>query len=243
MNLADQDLKPTATIWSQLNSPALVSKLRTLDISGNVLKAIPVEVYQLVNLKTLIVSKCSVQNTYDLTALTKLSYLKLDKNDLEHDKLAPLPQSLTKFNIEANHLTHLPPSMLSAFKLITLELSSNRIVSLEGIGELVNLLDLYLDDNMITSLPEEISLLVKLKKLSLKRNKLTIVPNKPQVIPASFLINSTLDNIDLDGNPLNKADVLQLEGMDQFLERRKALKDKNMNGGALQDYSLFGLTN
>ena len=207
------------------------------------LKSIPVEVYQLINLKTLIASKCSLQSTYDLSALTKLSYLKLDKNDLEHDKLGNLPISLTKINIEGNHLTHLPPTLLSAFKIITLELSGNRLISLDGIGELVNLLDLYIDDNLLEYLPEEVSLLSKLKKLSAKRNKLTIAPNKPQIIPTSFLVHSMVENIDLEGNQLTKAEVLSLEGMDQFLERRKALKDKNMNGGALQDYSVFGLAN
>eukprot|EP01034_Spumella_vulgaris_P030228 gene30228-37401_t len=77
----------------------------------------------------------------------------------------------------------------NAINITTLELTNNRITSLAGIGSLVSLIDLYLDDNLLT----------------------------------------------------DKAELLAFEGMEAFLERRKNLKDKSLSGGALMDYTLFGL--
>lgn len=94
INMADMDLKPTGSVWTRLVSDGLHEKIRTLDISGNNLKAIPVEIHALVNLKNFHASRCSMQRTSDLTQLSKLVHLELNNNDLEGDVLRPLPTVL-----------------------------------------------------------------------------------------------------------------------------------------------------
>lgn len=232
-------------MWVELSSTGLINRLRTLDLSGNPLKAVPVEVYQLVNLKSLFLTGCNIQYVNNLTSLTSLTKLKLDHNDLEVDKVHEMPISLTTLDLSFNHLSGLPAALNGLLNLIFLNLSHNRIESIYGIDGLPGLNNLVLDDNLLTELPESICVLVKLRKVSLARNRFTKhSPNQPgeQSIPAGLLENSELDHIDLTGNAgLCKADVMAFAGIEHYLKRRQALRDKNFHGGALTDNSLFGL--
>lgn len=198
----------------------------------------------MVQLKSLFISGCAVQYVNNLEGLEKLTKLKLDHNDLEQDKLGALPATLITLNLSFNHFSSLPAVLNSLVNLVSLEMQNNRIESLYGIELLVSLEDINLDDNLLCDLPEQICALTKLKKISLARNRFTKVSStRPgeQSIPAALLQNSALDHIELAGNAITKADVLKFDGIDKFLERRQALKDKNFSGGALMEVSLFGL--
>ena len=98
---------------------------------------------------------------------------------------------------------------------------------------------------MITELPDEISQLTKIKKISLKRNQIKKFSlsksDHSQSIPSSLFNSTGILNIDLEGNPLSKTDVMKFDGVESFLERRKSLKNKALSGGGLNDNSLFGL--
>lgn len=239
-----QKLKPSSEIWPELEQESVVSKIKSLDISGNALKMIPVQVYQLSNVKTLLANGCSIQYTNSLEALTKLTKLGLDHNILEDDKIGPLPESLITLNLSFNHLNNFPAALHCLVNLISLQLSSNRIESLYGIDMLVSLEEVNLDDNLLEELPESICALTKLKKISLLRNRFTktAVTREGQSIPAGLLENSAVDHIDLMGNVgITRADVMAFKGIDKFLERRQALKEKNFSGGALIETTLFGL--
>ena len=132
-------------------------------------------------------------------------------------------------------------------------MSNNRLVNIMGIGELVSLRELLLDNNSITELPEEIANLKNLKQLFLNNNNvdqyckvkssLSAVESSftTQSIPAEFLRNTGVIKIMLSGNPITKSDLLRFEGIDSFLERVREVQDKNLSGGALSDNSLFGL--
>eukprot|EP01038_Epipyxis_sp_PR26KG_P012030 gene12030-16103_t len=243
LNLADMDLKASSSAWPKLADVEVSSTLKLLDISNNTLKILPIEVYGMRNLKTLNASGCSLQRTHDLTGLSKLITLKLDRNDLEVDVLAQLPLSLQTINLSTNHFTAIPPALHTLIRIMQLDLSNNRIETLVGISTLINLTDLNLDDNNIVELPLEISNLIKIRHLSLKNNRIgkNALSYEGQSIPALFLKQSQVDNIELKGNIIIKSEILEFEGMDEFLTRRKENKDKNMAGGALIDHSLFGL--
>lgn len=223
----------------------MIAHLKTLDLSGNSLKALPPEVYALVNLKALFMTGCGIHAINDMHSMTRLSKLKLDHNDLEVDRVRRLPPSLTTLDLSYNHLLGLPASLNGLTNLISLDLACNRIESIYGIEGMPNLVSLNLDDNLLLELPESICLLVKLKKISLARNRFTkhsVTRPGEQSIPAGLLENSELDHIDLTGNVgISKADVMAFVGIEKFLARRQALKDKNFQGGALADCSLFGL--
>ena len=199
----------------------------------------------MINLKILHASRCNVQRVSDLSALDKMIQLDLDKNDLEMDVLGPLPISLLRINIANNHFSGLPASLYNLVNLTELNLTGNRIVSLDGVGSLVALVVLTLDNNLLSEIPEEASNLVKLKQISLKNNRIgrfsTVNPDN-QSIPSSFFISTSVHKITLTGNcNLRKSDVSGFSGIDTFIERRMKLKEKSLQGGAITDFDLFGL--
>lgn len=240
LNLSDGDLADG--MWQLIQEEELQQKIRTLDVSGNQLKALPVEIITLVNLKTLHVSRCGIQRIADLSLLSKLAVLSLDKNDLE--TVAALPLSLTRLNMASNHIATFPSTLSTLVAVTELNLSSNRLESLAGIGGMAGLVTLNLDGNCLCELPEEAGHLLKLRQISLKNNRFSkkAFTHNGQSIPTSFFIQTLVDTIDLGGNPgLTKAHVLDFEGVQTFVERRKRVKDKTLQGGALTDFNLFGL--
>jgi Leucine-rich repeat (LRR) protein len=59
--LIPQDVKGKSSFWSEISNESLIRKLKSLDISGNNLKSIPREIQAFVELKTLVLSRCSIQ--------------------------------------------------------------------------------------------------------------------------------------------------------------------------------------
>lgn len=214
-----------------------------LDISGNALKIIPEEVYDLINLKTLIVNRCHIQRLHDLTVFRKLHILRLQSNDLESDTVHDLPASLQHLTLSYNLLVQLPTSLYSLVHLVTLDLNNNRIESIYGIERLESLRELLLDGNCLRELPPGISQLTKLHTISIAHNAIHKISSQTglQSIPRAVFAMPSLQALLLTGNPLSKNDVLAMEGVEDFLVRRKLLKDKTLHGGGWIDHSLFGL--
>lgn len=199
----------------------------------------------MVNLKSLFISGCACQYVNNMDTLEHVAKLKLDHNDLESEKVGTMPSMLVSLNLSFNRLNSLPIALNGLVLLVSLELNNNRIESLTGIELLVSLEEINLDDNLLTELPETICVLTKLKKISLARNRFakhsTSRPGE-QSIPAGLLQNSALDHIELAGNTgITREDIMSFVGIDKFLERRQALKEKNFSGGALSETGLFGL--
>jgi len=112
---------------------------------------------------------------------------------------------------------------------------------------LVSLVELLLDNNVIVSLPDEIGQLKVLKSLSLKNNHIQVNSTQwsaknPQPIPQSLFVDTLLIDLNLHGNDrLTSTEINQFEGFQVFLNRRKNVKDKNLQGGAMIDTSVCGL--
>ena len=154
-----------------------------------------------------------------------------------------LPNSITQLNLAFNEISSIYSSILALDKLLVLNLSGNRIESLTGISHLVCLTDLYIDENLIADIPEEVSKLEKLKKISLKRNRIKdrALTFEGQSIHEKVFIGSNIDSIDLEGNPIKKSSIMNFNGVEAFLQRRKKQKEKNLMLGASTDLELFGL--
>ncbi len=214
-----------------------------LDLSGNPVKVLPLEVYKLVNLKTLIINRCNIQRLNDISSFERLVILRIQYNQLESDTLHILPLSLQHLTLSHNNLVQLPSTLYTLENLMTLDLCHNKIESVYGIERLVNLKEIILDNNNLSELPESISKLAKLHTLTLAHNKLEKISASTgqQSIPKTLFLMISLQALVLTGNPLTKAEVLEMEGMDEFLVKRKILKDKTILGGGMVDLSLFGL--
>ena len=228
-------MKPNSSVWGKIMADGTFVKIKTLDISENMLKTLPNEIFSMVNTKTLIASRCNLQRIPNMQTLDKLTNLTLDNNDLEAGGFGLLPVSILKLNLSFNHLQSFPVSITTLTELIELDLCNNRLDTIEGIGNLINLVVLVLDDNNLKGLNNEFGALTKIKRLSVKRNKLgprSKEDSNEQSISAELFTNTNLDDLNLEGNTkLTKAHVLSMNGIDAFMERRRKSKDKNFKGG------------
>jgi leucine-rich repeat protein SHOC2 len=241
LNISAQGIKKKSSVWKKLSKACFVEKLKSLDISGNAVKEIPVEVTQLPNLKTLIVSKCQLSFLPDLDNLCVLSALNASDNLLQNDGLGQLPSSLTRLDLSCNGFVAYPMECSSLIHLTELNLSNNSIIVLDGIGQLLSLVWLILDKNEITYIPHEIGNLTKLKHISLKFNCISKNIEGQQSISAELFTHTAAEEINLEGNKLTKVDVQKFEGVDEFMKRRQKNKNKLLQGGGLLDLSVFGL--
>ncbi len=220
-------------------------KVRSLDISGVDLKTLPKEIIQFCNIRTLIASRCSLnQLTQSPWAdLTKLQQLDLSHNSLDIDSIPTFHSTLHKLDLSHNNLSAIPVSLHGLMSLNELDLSYNRIETLIGVNQLPSLVTLNLDHNQIPEVLDEISQLTKLKRISLRNNniKQKAVSREGQSITPLLFINTPVEFIDLNGNELFNADVSKFVGVESYLERRKQIKEKAFQGGAIVDSSDFNL--
>ena len=217
------------------------------------MKTLPQEVSLMVNLKTLKSTSCNIQKVIDvLNPLLKLQNLDLSRNDLEVDTLniiqAAVPSSsgpsLQKVILSYNHFSGIPTCLFSLTQLKELDLSNNRIESMMGIGAITSLILLNLDDNNLVEISQDAYLLINLKKISLRNNRIkkNAISYEGQSIPDQFFNDTFIETIELSGNPLSNSEIMNFRGVEVFLERRKKVKDRALQGGALTDFSGFGLT-
>lgn len=80
----------------------------------------------------------------------------------------------------------------------------------------------------------------RLKVVSVRQNKIT-GSREPQAIAEQILAHSNVDILNLDGNAITKLQLEAMNGISQFMERRKELKDKGILAGISADMSLCGL--
>jgi Leucine-rich repeat (LRR) protein len=220
--------------------------LKVLDVSKNDLKSFPPEIASLTQIKTFICSQCDLQRTIDISHVQTLTKIELDGNNLEETTLRPLPITLVRVNLSHNHFTSLTNSIIrDLVNLTELDLSFNRLETTEGLGTLVKVNILLLDNNLICELSEDLAGLISLRRISLKNNRIgrkSVRQPDKYSIPESFLTNSSVEKIDLSGNTnLRNADLLQFDGMDVFLERRNKAAEKQFSTGAMVSFSVFGL--
>jgi Leucine-rich repeat (LRR) protein len=176
---------------------------------------------------------------------------KLSPDPVKHASVDPLPSqlpvSLKQLKLDRNYLTSVPTPIVQLVKLEKLDLSNNELAALpEEICLLQVLNELLLDNNLIVGLPESMGLLKQLKTLSLKYNQISVTlvafsETNPQPIPKSLLADTPLIILNLHGNPLTNSQLNEFEGFPAFLERRKAIKSKDLYGGALTNLETCGL--
>ena len=252
---------------SVVSSPR-ISKLTTLDLSGNKLKTLDPKLAKLKVLKSLKAdrNKIAPGGLAVVSSLPKLKTLSASGNQLGRpvgagpaaaaagSAPAPpalpanLPKGLKTILLAGNSLSSVPRSILeSNLRLLEkLDLSSNNLATVpEGIAGLSGLAELNLDDNVIVGLPRAIGKLTKLKVLSLRRNHLSMGNRRnrddPQPLPEELWRDTLLIDLNLHGNPMTTTQLNTMDGYDVFLSRRREVKNKDILGGAMTDLEGCGL--
>ncbi|XP_028291812.1 PH domain leucine-rich repeat-containing protein phosphatase 2 isoform X2 [Gouania willdenowi] len=160
-------------------------KIEMLDVSSNLLSELPSRLLNSLSLRKLLVGNNYLQRVPDL-----LDHVPLEALDLQHNKLAELPESLfckalnlKYLNVSANQLKSIPPSSQSEESLSTLQelyLTGNHLN--EDCGALLvghqNLRILHIAYNQLVSFPaSKLSKLEQLEELNLSGNKLKTIPS------------------------------------------------------------------
>jgi Leucine-rich repeat (LRR) protein len=151
------------------------NSLETLDYSGKAITEIPLEVFELTNLK-----------------LLRLRSNKISSIPKEINKLI----NLVELNLIDNALETIPIELYQLENLEVLFLGKNQISSFpSGVSNLTNLRVLNLRDNQIVNLPEDVGQLENLRTLFLKNNSI-------KVLPKTFGGLLNLKDFFIDGNPI-----------------------------------------
>lgn len=190
-----------------------------------------------------------------------MTHLRLNINDLEEHKIHTFPANVTHLYLAMNHFKTVPPSVCALRMLVILDLSGNRIQNLDGLEVLTLLCELHLNDNMLAAIPSSLGALKKLRFLNLENNKLhrtadasaldqetkddhgdeNKVERQVQSIAKEVFMDTALITLQLAGNPITSRELMTFEGIDDFLDRWKATRDKSIQGGGMLEQSLFGL--
>lgn len=215
--------------------------VRTIDISNNQLKMLPAGVGGWTGLQNLNAS----QNT-----------------------ISALPESLgelvglQKLQLGSNRLVSLPSSLGRLQKLRLFQLSGNKIgpqLPEDIFRQMVDLEELELSDNALVALPETFGVLRALTRLLVARNNLTALPvvlgdctklqyldaaeNSITAVPPAILEGTSLSELWLKGNPMERLELQKTDGFAAFMERRKLRIDHKIEAhvvGAI-DLAVCGL--
>lgn len=153
----------------------------------------------------------------ELGQLKKLEVLMLNKNCLKNlpTNLFSNLLHLKTLSLASNQLTAFPENLHALRHLHVLDLSDNKLrVLSESIGELQTI-ELNLNGNQIVTLPESLAHCPRLKVLRLEENCLHL-----DAITASFLKNSQVSLLAVDGNMFTMKEFHDKEGYDQVTDQQ-----------------------
>lgn len=230
-------LTPRAAVRaSAVRAPPAAPQLRILDVSENRLSALPRELASLRELKTL---KCGRNRVAEAEAgalqLPALQLLELPRNCLA--RVPPLPASLTTLDLSHNSLVTLPASSVAHLPALrTLVLAGNQLTALPSLVDLPKLDTLDVDDNALEALGDDWSGTPGLRVLFARRNRLTAAGLRP-----SLFQDTLLDRMELEGNPMTRAQLMAAPASDLFLDRRRKRVDRALKADLDPDRTLAGL--
>ncbi|KAI9277720.1 hypothetical protein BC943DRAFT_176001 [Umbelopsis sp. AD052] len=165
---------------STIKLEAFPPSLLTLNMSFNLLEAVPLALYNLPNIEALILSSNLIAHIPVELCLNNTSLINLD---LHTNKLVIIPQEISqlkhlrRFNIAINQITEVPASIGDLLMLEWLNVNDNQLTELpDSIGNLRKLIKFGIVQNKLEKLPDSIGRLTQLAKLDMRRNQFRWLP-------------------------------------------------------------------
>lgn len=172
------------------------SALVTLSYSGRNASAIP-EIALFKNLTELDLSENELSEPVpEIKLLRFLRRLNLSHNGI--NSAWDLPKAIEHLNISYNLMDYIPNTILTLPRLHTLDVSNNRIVSLENVSSIKSLKCLFAHNNFITSL-DGVEFLSQLLELDLENNELNSASELKEICS-----NSSFAVVNIQGNPVQR---------------------------------------
>jgi internalin A len=206
----------------------ICTELKYLDLFGNSIQEIPDWIYQFKSLEHLSLKNNTLKEFPTIVfTLHKINYLnlsdnqisaidshhfnnlmKIEKVDVGYNQISIIPNDIIinpnciSLSLKGNRLQKFPTAISNTSTLEKLDLSENKISSIEddAFEGLENLIELDLSFNELTYLPTSIGKLNKLKRLNLSGNKISVLPNEFENLTA-------LEFLDFEGNPIERVPV------------------------------------
>ena len=221
-----------------------LTQLVNLKLSGNSLESLPEEISNLISLRIVDFSNNQLKYlTKDFVKLEKLGKLRADNNRLE--SLPKLPMTINQLALSYNpklairgewfdsisyltglsqlelrgcNVTSWPKGIEQLVSLRVLDLGDNKIptIGAQFCSQVTTLTKLLIDQNLLTTLPDEIGAMTSLLTLNLKQNNIL-------ELPLSFRHLSALDkdfHIDAENIRMPPKEVVKqgCKNIRQFLE-------------------------
>lgn len=197
--------------------------LRTMDLSQNRFSTLPEAIGKFTLLKHLNISSNRLTDLPEaLSLLIKLETLNAINNLIvripkQLDNLKNLKQVL----LSNNQITEFPTMFCGLPKLDIIDLSRNKITSIPSEVKGLNVIELNVNQNQISSIAVELAECPKLKTLRIEENCLPIT-----AIHSKILKESNICNMYVDGNMFQSKQFVDLDGYDEYMERYTAVKKK-----------------
>ncbi|KAI9140170.1 hypothetical protein BKA69DRAFT_1081443 [Paraphysoderma sedebokerense] len=169
-------------------------ELRSLLLFKNEITQLNVNVFS--SLKNLVVLDLSYNKLHSVPAGIFSSFKKLVNLSLAGNKLSALPSdatclaSLQNLDLSDNSFTAFPSQTSSLTSLQRLDLSQNAIsiIPSNSLLNLTVLSELYLQHNRLNAIPEDVSKLVRLIVLDIRKNQLKQGPGMPNMIKGGEML-------------------------------------------------------
>ncbi|CAI7747871.1 unnamed protein product [Closterium sp. NIES-54] len=234
VSLRDSNLQVVpGAVW--VAGPAL----RVLDLGGNSLRIFPPAVTALTNLQRLRLSHNSLtENTIAWEALTRLPNLMALA--LDHNQIGLIPSiigqlsSLKRLALSHNALSSLPPEIGQLKNLEWIDAAHNRLgIIPPSMAECTSLAEANFSANFICHVPAALGRLTNLKILLLSNNAI-------KNFPSEVLTGCTeLFTLSLHGNQITIDQLREIEGWEEYDERRRAKYSKRLELQSLASSSGF----
>ncbi|CAH9129263.1 unnamed protein product [Cuscuta epithymum] len=203
------------------------SSAKYLALNGNSLEEVPARISHLSSLHNLLLDANGIEDKNlsweGIESLKSLIVLSLNEN-----RLTILPSnlgeltSLKQLRIAKNKLTSLPIEIGLLKKLEVLKANDNRLSTIPtSICGCASLDDVDISSNLLTELPDNLCKLKNLKELHLRNN--SWLKSLPTTI---FRLCNQLSILDVDGTEITTDYLRQLDGWNEFDERRRLKHQK-----------------